>query len=123
MKLCWFFLNYFLIIPQIRARIDNILYEKVLHQVQLALKTHTYDIQALKVQFDVLLGKNSKLEAEVITLKNEIKILKGKPLQCKTRKRFTTNNLIMLTAGNSHFDVSSHFGLTFKLKQFASLQF
>ena len=96
----WLLLNFLLLISQVWAKIDNVLYEKVLHQVQLALKTHTYDIHALKAQVDVLLGKNSKLEAEVITLKNEIKILKGKPVQCKAMNKFTTENLIMITAGN-----------------------
>ena len=100
MKIYWLLLNYLLIISQVWAKIDNILYEKVLHQVQLALKTHTYDIHALKAQVDVLLGKNSNLEAEVITLKNEIKILKGKPVLCKPINRFATENFIMITAGN-----------------------
>ena len=109
MKIFWLLLNFLLLFSQVWAKIDNVLYEKVLHQVQLALKTHTYDIHALKAQFDVLLGKNSKLEAEVITLKNEIKILKGKPVQCKAMNKLATENLIMITAGNPHKKKTIHF--------------
>ena len=100
MKIFGLLLNLLILSSQVWAKIDNVLYEKVLHQVQLALKTHTYDIHALKAQVDVLLGKNSKLEAEIVTLKNEIKILKGKPVQCKAVNKFATENLIMITAGN-----------------------
>ena len=50
--------------------------EKILDQVQLAIKSHNSDIETLKVQMKSLQEENIELKGEVISLKIDIITLK-----------------------------------------------
>ena len=76
MKNLWCILSYFLIFPQIWAKIDHNMCEKILDQVQLAIKSHSSDIETLKVQMKSLQEENIELKGEVISLKIDIITLK-----------------------------------------------
>ena len=69
-------MSYFLIFPQIWAKIDHNMCEKILDQVQLAIKSHNSDIETLKVQMKSLQEENIELKGEVISLKIDIITLK-----------------------------------------------
>ena len=76
MKNLWRIISYFLIFPQIWAKIDHNMCEKILDQVQLAIKSHSSDIETLKVQMKSLQEENIELKGEVISLKIDIITLK-----------------------------------------------
>ena len=76
MKNLWCIMSYFLIFPQIWAKIDHNMCEKILDQVQLAIKSHNSDIETLKVQMKSLQEENIELKGEVISLKIDIITLK-----------------------------------------------
>ena len=76
MKNLWCIISYFLIFPQIWAKIDHNMCEKILDQVQLAIKSHNSDIETLKVQMKSLQEENIELKGEVISLKIDIITLK-----------------------------------------------
>ena len=50
--------------------------EKILDQVQLAIKSHNSDIETLKVQMKSLQEENIELKGEVISLKIDVITLK-----------------------------------------------
>ena len=70
--------------------------EKILDQVQLAIKSHNSDIETLKVQMKSLQEENIELKGEVISLKIDIITLKVD----KSEKIFCVRLVITKSNGN-----------------------